>query len=79
MAKRKNVDYQPEDILFPDQVIHQTELVSEMKKSYIANKNSFQPRKENNYTLFCDFNRVFLWGTNDKEEPVFGINVQSDV
>ena len=35
MAKRKNVDYQPEDILFPDQVIHQTELVSEMKKSYI--------------------------------------------
>ncbi len=51
----------------------------EMKKSYIANKNSFQPRKENNYTLFCDFNRVFLWGTNDKEEPVFGINVQSDV
>lgn len=51
----------------------------EMKKSYIANENSFQPREENNYTLFCDFNRVFLWGTNDKEEPVFGINVRSDV
>ena len=51
----------------------------EMKKSYLTNENSFEPRKENNYTLFCDFNRVFLWGTNDKEEPVFGINVQSDV
>ena len=35
--------------------------------------------EENNYTLFCDFNRVFLWGTIDKQNPVFGINVQSDV
>ncbi len=42
-------------------------------------RRSFQPRKENNYTLFCDFNRIFLWGTDDKEKPVFGINVQSDM
>ncbi len=35
MAKRKNVDYKPEDIMFPDQVITSTELVQEMKQSYI--------------------------------------------
>jgi len=35
VAKRKNVDYKPEDILFPDQVITSTELVQEMKQSYI--------------------------------------------
>ena len=34
MAKR-NVDYKPEDILFPEQKIVNTELVSEMKNSYI--------------------------------------------
>jgi len=35
VAKRKNVDYKPEDIMFPDQVITSTELVQEMKQSYI--------------------------------------------
>ncbi len=35
MAKRKNVDYKPEDIMFPDQLITSTELVQEMKQSYI--------------------------------------------
>ena len=35
MAQKKNVDYKPEDIAFPDQVIQETELVGEMKKSYI--------------------------------------------
>lgn len=35
MAKRKNVDYKPEDIMFPDQVIKTSELVNEMKTSYI--------------------------------------------
>lgn len=35
MAKKKNVDYKPEDIRFPEQVIHSTELVHEMKTSYI--------------------------------------------
>jgi len=34
MAKR-NVDYKPEDILFPEQKIVNTELVQEMKNSYI--------------------------------------------
>ena len=31
----KNVDYKPEDIMFPDQKIVQSELVHEMKSSYI--------------------------------------------
>ena len=35
MAKHKNVDYKPEDIAFPDQVITTSELVKEMKDSYI--------------------------------------------
>ncbi len=35
MAKRKNVDYKPEDIMFPNQVITSSELVHEMKTSYI--------------------------------------------
>ncbi len=35
MAKHKNVDYKPEDIAFPNQVITSTELVNEMKTSYI--------------------------------------------
>ena len=36
MAKKsKNVDYNPEEIMFPDQTIVQSELVQEMKTSYI--------------------------------------------
>ncbi len=35
MAKHKNVDYRPEDIAFPNQLITRSELVSEMKSSYI--------------------------------------------
>jgi len=34
MAKH-NRDYKPEDILFPDQAITQSNLVEEMEKSYI--------------------------------------------
>ena len=34
MAQKRR-DYKPEDILFPDQVIEQSELVGEMQKSYI--------------------------------------------
>ena len=30
-----NRDYKPEDILFPDQIIHQSELVDEMEDSYL--------------------------------------------
>ena len=35
MAKNKNLDYKPEDILYPDQTIVSSELVQEMKTSYI--------------------------------------------
>ena len=35
MAKKHNVDYKPEDIMFPDQHITTSELVHEMKTSYI--------------------------------------------
>ena len=35
MAKHKNLDYRPEDIVFPNQMITRSELVSEMKSSYI--------------------------------------------
>ncbi len=35
MAKRKQQDYKPEDIAYPQQVITESELVEEMKTSYI--------------------------------------------
>ena len=35
MAKHKNLDYRPEDIAFPNQMITRSELVGEMKSSYI--------------------------------------------
>ena len=35
MAKNQNRDYKPEDILFPEQKIVQSELVNEMEQSYI--------------------------------------------
>ena len=35
MATNHKKDYKPEDIAFPEQVIHDTELVHEMKNSYI--------------------------------------------
>ena len=40
MAKNQNRDYKPEDILFPDQKIIQSELVSEMEQSYIEHAMS---------------------------------------
>ena len=36
MAKKQNKDYLPEEIRFPDQKIVNSELVSEMKDSYMA-------------------------------------------
>ena len=33
---------------------------------------------ENNYTFFFDHNRVYLWATKERENPVFGLNVQPD-
>lgn len=40
---------------------------------------SFVPRKEPNYTLFFEINRVYLWGTTDPENPSFYLNVQNDI
>ena len=34
MAKH-NLNYKPEDIMFPDQIITESNLVDEMEKSYI--------------------------------------------
>lgn len=36
------------------------------------------PREEDNYTFFFDHNRVYLWATKERENPVFGLNVQPD-
>ena len=36
MAKKRNKDYLPEEIRYPDQKIVNSELVSEMKDSYMA-------------------------------------------
>ena len=47
----------------------------EMEETYKKN-NPFIPRKENNYTFFFEFNRVYLWGTVEKEHPSFWLNVQ---
>ena len=35
--------------------------------------------EEPNYTLFFEFNRVYLWGPEDPSDPVVYINVQNDV
>ncbi len=48
----------------------------EMEETYEKN-NPFVPRKENNYTFFFEFNRVYLWGTVEQENPSFWLNVQS--
>ena len=47
----------------------------EMVETYEKN-NPFISRKENNYTFFFEFNRVYLWGTVEKEHPSFWLNVQ---
>lgn len=50
----------------------------EMSETYKEN-NPFEPRKENDYTFFYDFNRVYLWGTSEPAHPSFWLNVQNDV
>lgn len=50
----------------------------EMEETY-QKDNPFRPRKENNYTFFFDFNRVYLWGTAEKENPSFWLNVQNNI
>ena len=37
------------------------------------------PRENNDYTLFCEFNRVYLWGPEALSTPVVYINVQNDI
>lgn len=48
----------------------------EMEEAFFGG-TGFAPRKEPNYTLFCDFNRVHVWGTTDPECSAIYINVQS--
>lgn len=50
----------------------------EMKKSYLGN-GGFKERTQPNYTLFYEFNRVYLWGPEDPSDPVVYINVQNDI
>ena len=51
---------------------------SEMERSYMGNSR-YKARGEPNYTLFFEFNRVYLWGPEDPSDPVVYINVQNDV
>ena len=46
-----NRDYKPEDILFPNQVITQSELVHEMQSSYIDYENFSVVNGEHTVTL----------------------------
>lgn len=50
----------------------------EMKKSYLGN-GGFKERTQPNYTLFYEFNRVYLWGPEDPSDLVVYINVQNDI
>lgn len=51
---------------------------SQMDEFSCLGQENCYPRKENNYTFFFDHNRVYLWATEDRENPVFGLNVQPD-
>lgn len=49
----------------------------EMQEDFRTGK--FIPRAEPNYTLFYDFNRIYLWGTTDPEDPAIYLSVQNNV
>ena len=51
---------------------------SEMERSHMGNLR-YKTRKEPNYTLFYEFNRIYLWGPEDPSDPVVYINVQNDI
>lgn len=51
---------------------------SEMERSHMGNLR-YKARKEPNYTLFYEFNRIYLWGPEDPSDPVVYINVQNDI
>ena len=50
----------------------------EMEEDFMGDE-AFAAREEPNYTLFFEFNRVYLWGPEDPSDPVVYINVQNDV
>lgn len=49
----------------------------EMEKDFMTGE--FAPRAEPDYTLFYDFNRIYLWGTSDPENPAVYLSVQNDI
>lgn len=50
----------------------------EMEEDFMGDER-FVVRVEPNYTLFYEFNRVYLWGPEDTSDPVVYINVQNDI
>ena len=56
----------------------QSDAPPEMKKSHMGNTR-FKERTQPDYTLFFEFNRIYLWGPVDPLDPVVYINVQNDV
>lgn len=57
---------------------HLPDAPAEMKKTHDP-RNPFVPRSQLNYTLFHEFNRVYLWGTTDFADNSVYLNVQNDV
>lgn len=51
----------------------------EMEEDFFGDDGAFVPREEPNYTLFFEFNRIYLWGTSDPENPVVYLSVQNDI
>lgn len=51
---------------------------AEMEESFLG-PEPFTPRKAPNYTLFFEFNRVYLWGTVDPADPAVYLSVQNDI
>lgn len=50
----------------------------EMEENFFG-EDAFVPRTEPNYTLFYEFNRIYLWGTEDPESPAIYLSVQNNI
>jgi len=50
----------------------------EISKTFLQS-SQYSPRIEPNYTLFCEFNRIYLWGTVDSECPAIYLSVQNNI
>ena len=50
----------------------------EMNKCFQQNI-PFEERTQPDYTLFCEFNHIYLWGPKDPSDTVVYINVQNDI